>query len=204
MGFLDSLLNIAGNVANELLELQQQKLQEDMEKKEQEEMEATLEFFFGVRNRLKGFLDVADDILKSAKETYITDNKEQMYEETMRIAYFAYSLGNEKLLRENWEVNEDMDRVVKDWEYVAKGTDETFECGEEQDGYQFYKSHLKNDARKFAFQIENILDDLENEEIGYLLKKAINCMSEFREALKINMKNWNNLIEVGYSELNDV
>ena len=42
MGFLDSLLNIAGNVANELLELQQQKLQEDMEKKEQEEMEATL------------------------------------------------------------------------------------------------------------------------------------------------------------------
>ena len=29
-------------------------------------------------------------------------------------------------------------------------------------------------------------------------------MSEFREALKINMKNWNNLIEIGYSELNDV
>lgn len=207
MGFFNSLINLAGAIVSEMAELEQNNLEAEMEQKELEELKKGQEYSINVRNIVKLHVDKVDEMLKKAKETYISEDSEEIYELIQDIAFYAEAAGNKELLKTYWEIDdEELEEQMQEWQEVIDITERIFDHEAEQDGYQMYKSHLGNDSHKFAFQMGNVLEDLlsEEEDELFLLKKTIDYLEKYREQLKINLRNWNQFVEIGYDELSEI
>lgn len=206
MGFFNGLLELAGTIVSGMAELEQNKLEAEREQKELEELKMGQEYIINVRNIVKLHVDEVGEMLKKAKEAYISEDREEIYELIQDSAFYAEAAGNEELLKTHWEIDEELEEQMQEWQEVIDITERIFDCEVEQDGYHTYKSHLGNDSHKLAFQMDNVLEDLlsEEEDELILLKKTIDYLEKYKEQLKMNLRNWNQFIEISYDELSEI
>lgn len=204
MGFLDTMLNIAGEVLDAATEYNRAQREKQMEEEDRKQTEQVIELATSIKDNLKNLITIMDEYIQKIDElqgNYIEN--EVLAELIGEIEVVSSAYGDYDWFQKNCNVLCEDEEVVEEinaWKEMVYHTDGFFSETVEEEGVR--KQHLEVDARRFAHRMHTVHENYDDgEDENELLESILKAVDDFKKSLKDAMKHWNKLLDVIYDEL---
>lgn len=204
MGFLDTMLNIAGEVLDAATEYNRAQQEKQMEEEDRKQTEQVIEVATFVKSNLRDLIDIMDEYIQKINElqnNYIED--EALAELIGEIEVVSSAYGDYDWIQKNCDVlceDKEVMEAIDAWKEVVYHTDGFFSETVEEEGVR--KQHLEADARRFAHRMHTVHENYDDgEDENELLENILKWVNDFKKSMKDAVKHWNRMLDLAYDEL---
>lgn len=204
MGFLDTMLNIAGEVLDAATEYNRAQREKQMEEEDRKQTEQVIELATFTKNSLRDLINTMDEYVQKIEElqnNYIED--EALAELIGEIEVISSAYGDYDWIQKKCDVlceDEEFVDGINAWKEITYNTDGIFSETVEEEGAR--KQHLEADARRFAHRMHTVHENYDDgEDENELLESILKAVNDFKKSIKDAMKHWNKMLDLAYDEL---